>query len=64
MVLTGPLTMLGLIFGFLLNNPADLSIVINVCLGAAIALGMSGVSSAYVSESANNNVHSVSWKGQ
>ena len=48
----GALTMLGLIFGFLLNNPADLSIVINVCLGAAIALGMSGVSSAYVSESA------------
>jgi predicted membrane protein (TIGR00267 family) len=47
----GALTMLGLIFGFLLNNPADLSIVINVCLGAAIALGMSGVSSAYVSES-------------
>jgi predicted membrane protein (TIGR00267 family) len=46
----GALTMLGLMFGFLLNNPADLSIVINVCLGAAIALGMSGISSAYVSE--------------
>lgn len=46
----GALTMLGLILGFLLNNPADLSIIFNVCLGAAIALGMSGVSSAYVSE--------------
>jgi predicted membrane protein (TIGR00267 family) len=46
----GALTMLGLILGFLLNNQTDLSIVINVSLGAAIALGMSGVSSAYVSE--------------
>ena len=51
--------MLGLIFGFLLNNPADLSIVINVCLGAAIALGMSGVSSAYVSEYAERQ-HALS----
>ena len=32
--------------------PADLSVTINACLGAAIALGVSGVSSAYVSESA------------
>ncbi|MFT4942253.1 MAG: putative membrane protein (TIGR00267 family) [Paraglaciecola sp.] len=46
----GALTMLGLILGFLLNNPTNLSMVMNVCLGAAIALGMSGVSSAYVSE--------------
>lgn len=55
----GALTMLGLIFGFLLNNPTDLSIVINVCLGAAIALGMSGVSSAYVSEYAERQ-HALS----
>ncbi len=48
----GALTMLGLIVGFLVSSPADLSIMINVCLGAAIALGMSGVSSAYVSEAA------------
>ncbi len=48
----GALTMLGLIVGFLVSSPADLSIIINVCLGAAIALGMSGVSSAYVSEAA------------
>lgn len=48
----GALTMLGLIIGFLLSTPADLSVIISVCLGAAIALGMSGLSSAYVSESA------------
>jgi len=48
----GALTMLGLIIGFLLSGTSDLTIVINVCLGAAIALGMSGLSSAYVSESA------------
>ena len=48
----GALTMLGLIIGFLISSPADLSVIINACLGAAIALGMSGVSSAYVSESA------------
>jgi predicted membrane protein (TIGR00267 family) len=46
----GALTMLGLIIGFLISSPADLSIVINVCLGAGIALGMSGISSAYISE--------------
>lgn len=48
----GALTMMGLIIGFLVSSPADLPVIINVCLGAAIALGMSGVSSAYVSESA------------
>lgn len=48
----GALTMLGLIIGFLLSTPADLAVIINACLGAAIALGMSGVSSAYVSEAA------------
>lgn len=48
----GALTMLGLIIGFLVSAPADLSVIINAGLGAAIALGMSGVSSAYVSESA------------
>jgi len=48
----GALTMLGLIIGFLISAPAELSLIINACLGAAIALGVSGVSSAYVSESA------------
>ena len=46
----GALAMLGLIIGFLVSTPAELSVIINVCLGAAIALGMSGVSSAYISE--------------
>jgi len=48
----GALTMLGLILGFLVSGTTDLSVIINVCLGAAIALGVSGVSSAYVSETA------------
>lgn len=48
----GALTMLGLIMGFLFSGPASLSVIITACLGAAIALGVSGVSSAWVSESA------------
>ena len=47
----GALTMLGLIMGFLVNAP-ELAIMLNACLGAAIALGVSGMSSAYVSEAA------------
>lgn len=48
----GALTMLGLIIGFLFSATSDLSIIITACLGAAIALGMSGFSSAYISEAA------------
>jgi len=48
----GALTMLGLIMGFVLSSSANLSVIINACLGAAIALGVSGASSAYVSEQA------------
>ena len=48
----GALTMLGLIIGFLVSTPASLSVIVNACMGAAIALGMSGVSSAYISETA------------
>ncbi len=48
----GALTMLGLILGFIVSGATALPVIINVCLGAAIALGVSGVSSAYVSESA------------
>ncbi len=48
----GALTMLGLIMGFQFSAPANLAVIINACLGAAIALGVSGISSAYVSESA------------
>lgn len=46
----GALTMLGIMMGFLLSPPTGLFVVINACLAAAIALGVSGVSSAYVSE--------------
>ncbi len=48
----GALTMLGLNIGFYLGNPMDPSVALSVCLGAAIALGMSGLCSAYISESA------------
>ncbi|MCK4708950.1 MAG: hypothetical protein KAU21_10070 [Gammaproteobacteria bacterium] len=48
----GALTMLGLIMGFLISSPSNLSVIINACLGAAIALGVSGVSSAYITEQA------------
>jgi len=46
----GALTMLGLILGFLFSGSEELPVVISACLGAAIALGISGISSAYVSE--------------
>ena len=48
----GALTMLGLIMGFSISSPTNLNVIISACLGAAVALGVSGVSSAYVSESA------------
>jgi predicted membrane protein (TIGR00267 family) len=48
----GALTMLGLCMGFYFSDQVQISVVIHACLGAAIALGMSGVSSAYISESA------------
>ncbi len=54
----GALTMLGLLMGFVVSKPTDLAVVISVCMGAAIALGVSGVSSAYVSESAERK-HSL-----
>jgi predicted membrane protein (TIGR00267 family) len=52
----GALTMLGMIIGFLVSTPASLTVIINACLGAAIALGMSGLSSAYVSEVAERKL--------
>ncbi len=48
----GALPMLGIIIGFLISEPASLDVIISACLGAAIALGVSGMSSAYISESA------------
>ena len=52
----GALTMLGLIIGFLVSGPVDTGLIINACLGAAIALGMSGLSSAYISEFAERKL--------
>lgn len=48
----GALTVLGLMVGFASSENVDLSIAITACLGAAIALFMSGISSAYLSETA------------
>ena len=48
----GALTSLGLIMGFFVSARVDLTVVITTCLAASLALGMSGVSSAYISEAA------------
>ena len=48
----GALTLFGLIMGFYGSNEVDIDIVISACLGATVALGVSGVTSAYLSESA------------
>jgi len=48
----GALTMLGLTIGFYVSDNKDLGVAISACVGAAIALAMSGLTSAYVSESA------------
>ena len=48
----GALTMLGLTMGFYTSNNITTPVIISACLGAAIALSVSGLASAYVSESA------------
>ncbi len=48
----GALTTLGLLVGFYVSNTTNANIIITACLSAAIALAMSGFSSAYVSEAA------------
>ncbi len=48
----GALTMLGLLSGFMLGGGAPLPTVIAACTGGAVALGVSGLTSAYLSESA------------
>ena len=48
----GALAMLGLIMGFYVSGGVPLAITISACLGTAIALAMSGITSAYISESA------------
>ena len=47
----GALTMLGLIMAFYATDSVPITTVINACLGAAIALCISGLTSAYISES-------------
>jgi len=46
----GALTMLGLTIGFRMQGNVPVDVAIPACLGAAIALGMSGLTSAYISE--------------
>jgi predicted membrane protein (TIGR00267 family) len=48
----GALAMLGLLTGFYLGPAVELGVVIGACLGTTVALGMSGLTSAYLSESA------------
>lgn len=48
----GTLAMLGLLVGFRTAGGASADIAIAACLGTAVALGVSGVSSTYVSEHA------------
>ena len=48
----GALTMLGMLLGFYISPGRDLGTVINACLGVSVALAISGISSAYLSESA------------
>ncbi|KPK38045.1 MAG: hypothetical protein AMJ69_09530 [Gammaproteobacteria bacterium SG8_47] len=48
----GALTMLGILTGFYISEAADLRLIIGACAGAAVALAMSGLTSAYISERA------------
>jgi len=48
----GTLAMLGLIMGFRTLDHASVEVALVACLGTAVALGVSGVSSAYISEAA------------
>jgi predicted membrane protein (TIGR00267 family) len=48
----GVLAMLGLLMGFRVSESASLAVMIGACFGTAIALFMSGLTSAYISEAA------------
>lgn len=48
----GALTMLGIIMGFYGSGNADTAVIVSACVGAAVALGVSGMTSAYISEAA------------
>jgi len=52
----GALTMLGILIGFYQADNTSTSIILSACFGAAIALGVSGFSSAYISESAERKL--------
>ena len=53
----GALTSLGLIMGFYVSTSVDLMVVITTCFAACLALGISGISSAYISEAAERRRH-------
>jgi predicted membrane protein (TIGR00267 family) len=48
----GALTLLGMLLGFYISQDVPLLTIINACLGVSVALAVSGISSAYLSESA------------
>ena len=48
----GALTMLGILVGFYMGNISDRHTILSACFGAAVALFMSGLSAATISESA------------
>ncbi len=48
----GVLAMLGLLMGFRVSASVAMEVIIGACIGTAVALFMSGLSSAYISESA------------
>lgn len=52
----GALTMLGLLAGFRVASAVPLAATITACMGAAIALGVSGVASAFISEVAERRL--------
>jgi predicted membrane protein (TIGR00267 family) len=51
----GALTMLGLNIGFYVSGESTLTVIISACMGATVALGVSGITSAYISESAERD---------
>ena len=48
----GTLAMLGLLVGFRTTGTVDVRVALAACLGTSIALGTSGIASAYISETA------------